>query len=149
MQKTHFAIFILIIAIAAIYYMGNDAAQFPYLMFRTFIRMLAAYLLALIFSISLGLFVAHNEKAFKILFPVLDILQSVPILGFLPFAVLFIIHTIPVLGSEVSTVFLIFTSITWSIIFGVIEGARSIPSEIKDVARMNGVTGTKYLYHVV
>ena len=117
--------------------------------YKSFVRMFFAYAASLVFSLFVGIFIAHNKKAFNIIFPILDILQSVPILGFLPFAVLFIIHTIPILGSEVSTVFLIFTSMTWAIIFNIIEGARSIPYDIKDASKLNGLTGIKYIFHVI
>ena len=149
MKKRNFLLFAMVIAFATIYFLKQGAIEIPHLMLRTFIRMLAAYALSLVFSVSFGLLIAHNKKAYEIFFPVLDVLQSVPILGFLPFAVLFIIHAIPVLGSELATVFLIFTSMTWAIIFNVIQAARSIPPDIKDAARLNGISGVDYLFHVL
>ena len=149
MKKRNFLIFITVVAVAAFYFIGSDALGLPYLAFRTFIRMLGAYALSLVFSLGLGIFIAHNKKAFEMIFPVLDIVQSIPILAYLPFAVIFIIETVPFLGSELATVFLIFTSMTWSIIFNVIEGVRSIPGDIRDAARMNRLSGVDYLFHIV
>lgn len=149
MRPNLFLFLVILIAFATVYELREAAADIPRYMALSMVRMTGAYLLSLAFSLSIGLLVAHNEKAFRLIFPVLDILQSVPILGFLPFAVLFIIHAIPVIGSEISTMFLIFTSMTWAIVFNVIEGARSIPPELKDVARMNGVSGPAYLVHVL
>ncbi len=149
MRNRDFAIFTALVVIATAYVLKAEALSMPYIIGRTFLRMVAAYLVSLVFSIVIGVYVAHNKNAFNVIFPVLDILQSVPVLGFLPFAVLFIINTIPVFGSEVSTVFLIFTSMTWAIIFNVIEGVRSIPSDIRDAARLNGITGANYLFQIV
>jgi NitT/TauT family transport system permease protein len=149
MKTSEFLLFVALLAIAAAYVLGADALSMPYLMLRTFIRMLGAYILSLIFSVSLGLFIVHNRKAFGLIFPVLDILQSVPILGYLPLAVLFIIQAIPILGSEVASILLIFTSMTWAVVFNVIEGARSIPGDLRDAARLVHMKGASYLFDVL
>ncbi|MFN7991427.1 MAG: ABC transporter permease subunit [Candidatus Micrarchaeia archaeon] len=149
MDKRNFLLFLIALSAAAVYLLGADAFAFPYLAFRTFLRMFGAYALSLAFSLGLGIFIAHNRRAFELVFPILDILQSVPILGFLPIAVIFIIDTIPLVGGEAATVFLIFTSMTWAVIFNVIEGVRSIPGDIRDVARLTKLSGVNYLFQVV
>ena len=149
MQAREFVVYLALLALAVAYFMGAQAVSLPYLMLRTFIRMLGAYFLSLVFSISVGIFIVHNRKAFSVVFPVLDILQSVPILGFLPFAILFIIHVIPVVGSEVAAMFLIFTSMTWAVVFNVIEGVRSIPSDLRDASRLMNLKGADYFFHVL
>lgn len=149
MKTSEFLIFVALLAIATAYVLGADALSMPYLMLRTFMRMLGAYALSIIFSVSLGLFIVHNRKAFGLIFPVLDILQSVPILGYLPFAVLFIIQVIPMVGSEVASVILIFTGMTWAVVFNVIEGARSIPGDLRDASRMVRIKGASYLFDVL
>ncbi|MGV8085551.1 MAG: ABC transporter permease subunit [Candidatus Bilamarchaeum sp.] len=149
MKSREFAIYILLIAILTVCVLGEQSLQIPHDIARTFIRMICAYLLSLVFSISLGIYIAHNRKAFSIIFPFLDVLQSVPILGFLPFAVVFLVNTIPILGSEVSSVFLIFTSMTWALVFNVIEGVRSIPNDLKDASRLMGMSNFRYLFHVI
>jgi NitT/TauT family transport system permease protein len=149
MKAHEFLFFVAIVALSAAYFMGSDAQAIPYLMLRTYLRMLGAYLLSLVFSVFVGLFIVHNRKAFAVIFPVLDIMQSVPILGYLPFAVLFIIQTIPVIGSEVASMVLIFTSMTWAIVFNVIEGARSIPGDLRDASRLIGLKGAGYLFDVL
>ncbi|MBI5223060.1 ABC transporter permease subunit [Candidatus Micrarchaeota archaeon] len=149
MDSRTFFIFLAIVVVLGFYFIGNEMFDFPLLISKTFFRMLAAYVLSLIFSLSLGLIMSQNKKLFVVLFPILDVLQSVPILGFLPFAVLFIIHSFPVVGAEIATIFLIFTSMTWAILFNVIEGMRSIPSDLRDASKLNGISGFNYLFHVV
>lgn len=149
MKQKIFLLLFLILSILGFLLLNESVFDFPHLIFRTFLRMILAYILSIIFSVSLGLFMVHNPKWFKLLFPVLDVLQSVPILGFLPFAVIFIINLIPIFGAEISTIFLIFTCMTWSIIFNVIESIRAIPSELKDASRLNSISGSDYLIHVL
>jgi len=145
----NYLLFLGILAVLLVYFMGGDAIAIPYFISRTFLRMIAAYAISLVFSISLGIFIAHHRKAYTILFPILDILQSIPILAFLPFAVIFLIEGAPILGDELATVFLIFTSMTWAILFNVIEGVKVIPNTIKDVAHLSNLRGLRYLFHVL
>ena len=111
-------------------------------------RMLIAYVISLLFSLSFGIFMGHNEKAFRYLLPFMDILQSAPILGFLPVAILYLIG-IPYVGPEVATIFLIWSCMTWSTLFNVVEGVRTIPNNIKEVAKLFNIRGAKYLTNVV
>jgi len=149
MKKRELALFILVITIASILFMGDEVYLIPYYIFRSLFRMIGAYVLTLIFSISFGILIAHNKTAFKVLFPVMDILQSVPILGFLPFAMLYLIGIFPGYGTEVVSIFLIFTSMTWAVLFNVIEGIHKIPESIKDVAKMTNLNKINYLFQVV
>jgi NitT/TauT family transport system permease protein len=149
MDTRGFIVITIALAAAAAYFMGADALALPYLALRTFLRMLGAYALSLAFSLTVGVFIAHNKKAFEVIFPILDILQSVPILGFLPLAVIFIIDTLPIIGGEAATMFLIFTSMTWAVVFNVVEGIRSIPGDIRDVSRLSRLSGANYLFQVV
>lgn len=149
MKQKLFLVLFLILSVAGFLLLNEKVFDFPHLIFRTFLRMIFAYLLSLVFSVSLGLFMVHNPKWFRLFFPILDVLQSVPILGFLPFAVIFIINLIPIIGAEISTIFLIFTCMTWSMIFNVIESIRAIPSELKDASRLNSISGSNYLTHVL
>ena len=88
------------------------ALQLPLLALYSVARMFAAYVLSLVFAIAYGTTMATNRKAAVVLLPLLDILQSVPILGFFPAALIFFVTTFqgqPV-GLEIAVVFLIFTS---------------------------------------
>jgi len=114
----------------------------------SFLRMFGAYIIALLFSVSFGVLMGHNAKAFKYLLPIMDIFQSVPILGFLPVAILFLVG-IPIVGPDIATIFLIFTCMAWSILFNVIEGVKTIPSTVREVAKLNKIDGMKYLTNIV
>ena len=147
-SKKFLALFILLLIIVSFYYMGEGVISLAQASALSFGRMTIAYAIALAFSLFFGILMGHNEKAFRFLLPVMDILQSVPILGFLPLAVIFLM-SIPVIGSEAATIFLIFTCMAWSTLFNIIEGVRIIPHHIRDTARLFGVKGAKYLTNVV
>lgn len=104
----------------------------PIYAFKSFIRMSCAYLLSLIFSIVYGILAATSKRREALMLPILDILQSVPILGFFPAAVFFFISLFPgsLIGVELSAIFLIFTSQSWNMAFGVYESVTSIPKDV-------------------
>jgi len=106
---------------------------FVYLM-RSLVRMFLAYILSLLFSFTYGYLAATSERREAIMIPVLDILQSVPILGFFPVAIAFFISLIPnsIIGIELASIFLIFTSQSWNIAFGVYESIKAIPKDIEE-----------------
>jgi len=106
----------------------------PYYTFRSLIRMGVAYIFALLFSIAYGFAAATSKKRAAIMLPILDIFQSVPVLGFFPAAIFFFIAIIPnkTLGVEFASIFLIFTSQVWNMAFGVYESLTTIPKEIKE-----------------
>lgn len=116
----------------------------------SFARMLAAYILSLIFSILYGLYAATNKRAERIMIPVLDILQSIPILGFFPIALYLLIVYLPTaIGVELASIILIFTSQAWNMAFGVYESILTVPNEIKDAAnifKLKGMRRFRVLY---
>ena len=117
------------------------ALQLPLLALYSVARMFAAYVLSLVFAIAYGTTMATNRKAAVVLLPLLDILQSVPILGFFPAALIFFVTTFqgqPV-GLEIAVVFLIFTSMSWNMAFGVYESVSTIPQDLVDAAKGFGV----------
>ncbi len=105
----------------------------------SFLRMLAAYVLALVFSIVYGYAAAYNRRAERILLPILDILQSIPILSFLPSFVLALIALFPHgrTGVEVAAILLIFTSQAWNMTFAFYSALITIPRELREVAAMH------------
>ncbi|MGB9793828.1 ABC transporter permease subunit [Caldisericum exile] len=106
----------------------------PYYIFRSLIRMFSAYFFSLLFSFTYGYLAATSVKREAIMIPILDILQSVPILGFFPVAIAFFISLFPnsILGVELASIFLIFTSQSWNIAFGVYESIKGIPNDVKE-----------------
>ncbi len=108
----------------------------------SFIRMLAAYLLSLLFSIVYGYLAATSRRAERFLVPALDVLQSVPILGFFPAAIYLFIQLTGggELGIELASVFLIFTSQAWNMTFGVYEAILTIPADAREALETFGAS---------
>ncbi|MDD5474663.1 MAG: ABC transporter permease subunit [Candidatus Methanoperedens sp.] len=153
MKKGHFILLIILFLISvtsAIYFF--DIIDFPglellpYYAASSFLRMGVAYFFSLCFALVFGYTAATNIRARKFMLPFLDILQSVPILGFFPAAVLFFIGLIPGRpGIEVAAVFLIFTSMAWNMAFGVYESLTTIPKELVEAADSFGLHGWQRL----
>ena len=103
---------------------------------RTALRMLIAMLASLVFTFSYATLAAKSRRAEVILVPLLDFLQSVPILGF-SITVVFFLQLTPgrVAGAELAAIFLIFTSQAWNMAFSFYHSLRSIPDELLEVAR--------------
>src|SRR5215471_14556956 len=103
---------------------------------RTALRMLIALGASLLFTFTYATLAAKSRRAEVILVPLLDFLQSVPILGF-SFTILFFLQLTPgrVAGAEMAAVFLIFTSQAWNMAFSFYHSLRSIPDELVEAAR--------------
>ena len=114
-----------------------DSAHLPAYAVRTTARMFAALALALVFTFSIGTLAAKSRRAEKILIPLLDILQSVPVLGYLSFTVLLFLSLFPgsVLGAELAAIFAIFTSQVWNMTFSLYQSLRTVPHDMEEAAR--------------
>ena len=114
----------------------------PYYAFCSFYRMLAAYIVALVFSIIYGMSAARGGLYERILIPVVDIAQSVPVVGFFPAAIYFFVALAPGrLGVEMAVIFLIFTSQAWNMTLGIYESIKTIPGDSNESLQAFGVTG--------
>jgi NitT/TauT family transport system permease protein len=115
-----------------------DPLRLPEYALRTVLRMASALLASLVFSLAYAALAAKSRQAEKILIPVLDILQSVPILGFLSITVTGFIALFPgrLLGVECAAIFAIFTSQAWNMTFSVFQSLRTVPLELIEAARM-------------
>lgn len=103
---------------------------------RTALRMLIAMVCSLVFTFTYATLAAKSRRAEMVLVPLLDILQSVPILSF-SILIVFFLSLTPgrVAGAEMAAIFLIFTSQAWNMAFGFYQSLRSIPDELQEVAR--------------
>jgi NitT/TauT family transport system permease protein len=103
---------------------------------RTALRMLIAMLASLLFTFTYATLAAKSRRAEVILVPLLDFLQSVPILSF-SITILFFLRLTPgrVAGAEMAAIFLIFTSQAWNMAFSFYHSLRSIPDELVEAAR--------------
>ena len=102
--------------------------------------MLASYALSLFFAITCGYMAATSPSRERIILPFLDIMQSIPVLGFFPAAVYFFVRMThgSRLGVEMAAVFLIFTCQAWNMAFGVYEGISTIPADAREVVTSFG-----------
>jgi NitT/TauT family transport system permease protein len=115
-----------------------DPALLPFYASRTVVRMLIALCVSLLFTFTFATWAAKSRRAEKIIIPVIDVLQSVPILGFSSVTVPVFIGLFPnsLLGPECAAVFVIFTSQAWNMALGFYQTIRSVPSEVCEAARM-------------
>ncbi len=120
-------------------------SELPSALALSFMRMLASYIASLFFSFFLGLIAARSALGERMIIPLLDILQSIPVVGFFPAAISFFIgmthgHR---LGIEMAAVFLIFTSQAWNMAFAVYEATKTIPQDNLDAVASFGVKGSQ------
>ena len=113
-----------------------DPAHLPDYAVRTTLRMFAALVASLLFTFTYATAAAKSRRAALILIPILDILQSVPILGFLTFTVVFFMSLFPgrVLGLELAAIFAIFTSQAWNMAFSLYQSLKTVPADLKEAA---------------
>jgi NitT/TauT family transport system permease protein len=105
-------------------------------------RMTAAYALSMLFTLIYGRTAAYNRRAEQLLMPLLDVLQSVPILSFLPVVLLGLSAFLPQnLAAELASIVLIFTSMAWNLTFAWFQSLTTLPKELKEASaifRLNG-----------
>ena len=119
-----------------------DPAALPYYALRTVARMLAAMVLSLAFSFAYAPLAARNRRAEQILIPVLDILQSVPVLGYIALVVAMVAELLPgsALGYELAAVFALFTSQAWNMTFSLYQSLKTVPADLLEAARAFGLS---------
>jgi NitT/TauT family transport system permease protein len=158
-RKFSLADFIVVTILASIIYFGvelathtpeiikgpdislSPSALFIYAFF-SISRMFVAYLLSVFFTIVYGRMAAYNKKAEKFLIPALDVLQSVPILSFLPVVVLSLRVLLPQgLAAELASVVLIFTSQVWNMTFAWYQSLTTIPKDLQEASAINKLNG--------
>ncbi|MGH8778982.1 ABC transporter permease [Paraburkholderia sp.] len=112
-------------------------ANLPEYAMRTTLRMLAAMVASLSFTLIYGTLAAKSRRAGLVLVPILDILQSVPVLGYISFTVTFFLALFPgrVLGAELAAIFAIFTSQAWNMTFSFYQSLRTVPRDLDEVSR--------------
>ena len=124
-------------------HLSVQLSNLPYYAFCSFYRMLAAYLLSLIFAVTYGMAAARNPRNERFMIPAIDIAQSVPVIGFFPAAISFFVALShgSRLGVELAAIFLIFTSQAWNLALGVYEAVKTIPADSLESLDSFGVTG--------
>ena len=119
-----------------------DPAWLPGYAMRTTLRMAAALLCSLLFTFTYAVWAAKSRRAGVILVPILDMLQSIPILGFLTFTYVFFMNLFPgrVLGAELAAIFIVFTSQAWNMAFSMYQSLKTIPGDLEEVTRSFGLS---------
>ena len=115
-----------------------DIAYLPYYLLRTTLRMFIALAASVVFACVFAVLAAKFKAAEKVLVPLLDILQSIPILGFQAIAVAPFIALFPgnLFGVELAALFAIFTSQAWNMAFSLYQSLRTVPAELQEAARI-------------
>ena len=126
----------------------EEIGNLPLYTFSTISRIVITLLISVAWGVSFGIFAATNKWASLILTPFIDLLQSIPILGYFPMVIGFLIALGP-LGIELSVIILLFTSMAWAIFFGVLGAVRAIPTNLVESSRSFGLTGWRYIRHVI
>jgi NitT/TauT family transport system permease protein len=120
-----------------------DPSHLPLYALRTTMRMLLAIICSTIFTFIYAAVAAKSRRAEMVMIPLLDILQSVPILGFLTFTVVFFLNLFPgqVLGAELASVFAIFTSQAWNMTFSMYQSIRNVPTDLEEATQSFHLSG--------
>ncbi len=115
-----------------------SAKALPLYTFFSLVRGLAAYVLSFAFTLVYAFWAAKDRRAETVLIPLLDILQSIPVLGFMPGLVLALVALFPRtnLGLELAAVVMIFTAQAWNMTFSLYHSLKSVPGELTEVARL-------------
>jgi NitT/TauT family transport system permease protein len=150
-----FAVFALVIAIfyafsvIARYWFAAPVAEaviqrspraLPVYAFYSLVRMATAYFFSLAFALTYGYVAAYNKRAEVPMIAVLDVLQSIPVLSFLPGVMLATVALFPTrqLGLELGSIILIFTGQVWNIAFSFYSSLKAIPRELREATRIYG-----------
>ena len=118
------------------YQINLSLSSLPLYSFFSALRGFIAYVISLIFTLIVGFWAAKSPKAEKIILPLLDIMQSIPVLGFLPGLVLGLVALFPKtnIGLELAAILMIFTGQVWNMTFAFYSSLKSVPTDLKEAA---------------
>jgi NitT/TauT family transport system permease protein len=128
----------------------TSPSRLPYYAARSLLRMFIALFFAYTFSLGYAYVAARNRRARRVLIPALDILQSVPVLGFLAITVTFFLALFPgsELGLEAAAVFAVFTSQAWNITFSFYHSLVTQSGELDEASRLMGLSRWKRFWSI-
>ena len=115
-----------------------NPTELPFYALRTVLRMFIALGFSLLFTLIIGALAAKNRRAERVIIPMIDVLQSVPVLSFLAITVTGFIHLFPgsLLGPECASIFVIFTSQVWNMTLSFYQSVKMVPLDFREVASM-------------
>jgi NitT/TauT family transport system permease protein len=113
-----------------------DPVNLPYYALRTTLRMLLGLIFSFIFTFTYGALAQKSRRAEMILIPMLDILQSVPVIAFATFTLAFFLDLFPgnVIGAELASVFEVFCAQAWNMAFSFYQSLKTVPRDLSDVS---------------
>ena len=117
----------------------RSPSHLPLYAFYSTVRIFVAYILSLLFAIAYGYIAAYNPRVEGLMIATLDILQSIPVLSFLPGVMLAMMSLFPArqFGIELGAILLIFTGEVWNMAFSFYSSLKSIPRELKEACAIN------------
>jgi len=126
-------------------HISRSPSALPLYAFYSLVRMAVAYALSLAFAVGYGYIAAHNRRVEMAMLAVLDILQSIPVLSFLPGVMLSMVALFPTrqLGVELGSIVLIFTGQVWNMAFSFYSSLKSIPRDLHEAALINHFSGAQ------
>jgi NitT/TauT family transport system permease protein len=129
---------------------STSPSELPYYAARSLLRMFIALFFSYAFSLGYAYVAAHNRRARRVLIPALDILQSVPVLGFLAITVTFFLALFPgsELGLEAASIFAVFTSQAWNITFSFYHSLVTQSAELDEASRLMGLSRWKRFWSI-
>ncbi len=127
-----------------------SVSALPYYTLLSAIRGFVAYFISLVFTIIIGYLAAKSRAAEQMIIPALDILQSIPVLGFLPGLVLGLVSLFPKtnIGLELAAILMIFTGQVWNMTFSFYSSLKSIPSDFREASTIVGLNWSERLKRV-
>jgi NitT/TauT family transport system permease protein len=126
-------------------HISRSPSALPVYAFYSLMRMAVAYVLSLVFAVAYGYIAAHNRRVEMAMIAVLDILQSIPVLSFLPGVMLSMVALFPTrqLGVELGSIILIFTGQVWNMAFSFYSSLKSIPRDLREATLVNRFSATQ------
>lgn len=127
-----------------------NPSNLPYYALSSVLRMFFALFLSFLFTFTVGTWAAKSHRAGKILIPIIDILQSIPILGFLSISVMGFITLFhgSMLGPECAAIFAIFTSQVWNMALSFYQSIRTVPSDLIEASHMYHLSGWQRFWRI-
>ncbi len=131
-------------------FISLDPRYLPYYALRTMLRMAIALIISLFFTFIFGSWAAKSKHAERIIIPAVDILQSVPVLGFLAITISGFIALFPgsLLGPECAAIFVIFTAQAWNMVLGFYQSLSTIPKDLQEASDMLHLSGWQRFWRV-
>lgn len=125
-----------------------DIRNLPFYCLKTAIRFICAMIFSVIFAILYATIAAKNKRMGKLLIPILDIFQSIPVIGYISFTVIFFTGLFPnnLLGIELAAIFAIMTAQIWNIILSVYQSLTTIPKKLYDVGKIYKLNNWKIFW---